>query len=87
LRWLNELVKKGQAINLGGDGYPCRYTARAEHLIPPILGGPPEARGTWLFGVHDVVTEKWAGRTVTDRAVVGACAPDEWLLVEAWDES
>jgi hypothetical protein len=26
LDWLNELVKAGKAIDLGGNGYPNRYT-------------------------------------------------------------
>jgi hypothetical protein len=27
LTWLDELVKEGKAINLGGNGYPDRYIA------------------------------------------------------------
>ena len=52
-----------------------------------MLVGPPDANETWVRGPQDVVTDKWAGRTVVDGNVVGACAPDEWLIVEAWDES
>jgi hypothetical protein len=44
LLWLEELVEAGNAINLGGNGYPCRYTATAGHLIPRIIEKPPEAR-------------------------------------------
>jgi hypothetical protein len=87
LEWLNELVKAGRAIDLGGNGYPCRYTVTAEYLIPCIVDKPPGARNTWVCGASDVLTEKWEGRTVVDRAAVAACRPDEWLLVEAWDES
>lgn len=87
LDWLDELVKRGHAIDLGGDGYPLRYTARAEHLIPRIAGGPPEARQTWMSGPEDIITDQWAGKTVIDRTAADACGPDEWLLVVAWDES
>ena len=42
--WLRELVKTGNAIDLGGDGYPCQYTATAEHLIPQIIHTSPATR-------------------------------------------
>ena len=34
LNWLNELVQAGKAVNLGGNGYPSRYTATFENIIP-----------------------------------------------------
>jgi hypothetical protein len=85
--WLEELVKAGKAINLGGNGYPCRYTATAEYLIPRIIETPPGARAVWVYQKGDIVTEKWKGKTVVDREAAAHCRPDEWLLVEAWDES
>ena len=87
LDWLEELVNAGLALVLGGNGYPCRYTATAQALLPRISGGPPRARAVWASGVNDILTEKWAGRTVIDDAAVAACRPEEWLIVEAWDES
>ena len=35
LGWLSELVKAGKAVDLGGNGYPCRYTVTAELLMQP----------------------------------------------------
>jgi len=87
LDWVDELVKNGHAINLGGNGYPRRYTARGEYLLPRIAGGPPEARSVWECGEHSVITSKWTGKTVVDGAAADDCRPDEWLLVVAWDES
>ena len=87
LQWLDKLVKAGQAIDLGGDGYPCYSTAQAEHLIPQIVTGPPAARQTWVCGQHDILTPEWEGKTVIDHAVAEDCRSDEWLLVVAWDES
>jgi hypothetical protein len=87
LQWIDALVAAGKAIDLGGNGYPCRYTATAEHLVPPIMEGPPQARATWLHDASDILTDKWEGQTVIDRAVADGCRPDEWLLVVAWDES
>jgi hypothetical protein len=40
LRWIDELVETGQAIDLGGNGYPRCYTAQAEYLIPSIIDSP-----------------------------------------------
>ena len=87
LDWIEDLVKAGNAIDLGGNGYPVRYTALAKSLIPQISEDPPGARMTWACGKDDILTDKWEGKTVIDRGVIQACSPDEWLLVEAWDES
>lgn len=87
LDWIRELVATGKAIALGGNGYPCRYTATAENLIPWIIDKPPGARETWVCEAHDILLERWEGKTVIDRAEAAACRPDEWLLIEAWDES
>ena len=87
LRWLDELVAAGKAINLGGDGYPCGYTLQAANLIPKITGEPPEANQTWVHGEGDILTDKWEGRTIVDKALCDQCSPQEWLLVVAWDES
>ena len=87
LDWIDELVKKECAIDLGGNGYPLRYTATARQIVPHLQGEPPHAHHVWILGVGDTVDEKWAGRTVIDGSVVAACRSDEWLLIEAWDES
>jgi len=70
LNWINELVEKGKAVDLGGNGYPSRYTARAKHLIPYIKDGPPLAKKIWSSDEDDILTEKWAGRTVIDQAEI-----------------
>jgi hypothetical protein len=87
LTWIQELVDAGKAIALGGNGYPSRYTATAEHLVSRIVDQPPGARQNWLFDAGDILTDKWEGKTVVDAAAASECPPDEWLLVEAWDES
>jgi hypothetical protein len=87
LDWLNREVEAGRAIDLGGNGYPVRYSATAKTPLPQILDGPPEARKHWLTDPGDIVNEKWEGKTVIDRDTAVQCGPDEWLLVEAWDES
>ncbi len=87
LDWVQELVKADKAINLGGNGYPYRYTATAENLIPQIVAEPPGARRIWASEENNILTQKWEGKTVIDRAALADCRPDEWLLIVVWDES
>jgi hypothetical protein len=87
LEWLDELVRAGKAVDLGGNGYPSRYTAPAEHVIPIVLQKPPGAHEVWLCEPSDIILDSWEGKTVVDRAAAEQCRPGEWLLVEAWDES
>lgn len=85
--WIDELVAAGNAIDLGGNGYPDCYTARAQHLIPRIVSGPPAANAVWGLGPHDIIGAGWAGKTVIDEVTMKDCRTDEWLLVVAFDES
>ncbi|MEO8563733.1 MAG: hypothetical protein ABI601_16765 [bacterium] len=87
LRWLDELVNEQKAIALGGNGYPLEYTAMATHVIPRLRGGPPKAIAKWTFDAGDNITEKWLGKTTMDSTAMDACRPNEWLIVQAWDES
>jgi hypothetical protein len=87
LKWIHELVKAGKAVDLLGNGYPNRYTAAAENLIPHLSATPPLARTVWQREEGDIVTDQWVGKTATDPIEITQCRPDEWLLIEAWDES
>ena len=87
LQWLDELVAAGNAIDLGGDGYPNQYTAQAEHIVSRVVAGPPLANRAWTVGENDILTPAWEGKTMIDRGVADDCRPDEWLTIIAWDES
>ena len=87
LQWLDELVEAGNAINLGGNGYPYYYTAQAEHIISRVVAGPPLANRDWSVGEFDILLPGWEGKTVIDRAVTDDCRPGEWLIIIAFDES
>lgn len=87
LRWIDDLVEQGRAVDLKGNGYPMRYSARAADLIPVIEQGPPLANEVWIYGVNDILGPAWDGKTVFHEEVARRCDPDEWLLIEAWDES
>ena len=87
LNWLDALVAREQAIEVRGRGYPNHYFAPARNLLTQILEGPPEAKAVWGHDAGDILGPNWAGQTSIDRAAAAECSPDEWLLVEAWDES
>lgn len=87
LDWLDGLVQRQQAIDLGGNGYPNEYTAMAAHIVPQLRAGPPAANTVWTYDAGDVITPQWLGKTTTDPEMMDACRPDEWLLIRAWDES
>lgn len=86
LRWIDDLVEAGAAIATKKNGYPSVFYAKALDVLPR-LESPPGARDVWVYGPDDILSDKWAGRTVVDQEAAAACAPDEWLLIEAWDES
>lgn len=56
-------------------------------VIDTILAGPPEAREVWTRGAHDIIGPGWHGKTVIYQEVVSDCRLDEWLVIQAWDES
>lgn len=88
LQWLRELEAHGQAIDLGGDGYPLRYTVQAKHVLPQITESePPYANPRWLHGEGDSVKGYEHRKTQRRDEAIAACPPDAWLLIEAWDES
>jgi hypothetical protein len=80
-------VKAGNAIDLGGDGYPVQFTAPSKYLIPQIGDSPPRANKVWRREHFDFVTDEWLGKTMIDSQVIARCNGDEWLVMVAWDES
>lgn len=87
MAWIRELVKTGKAIDLGGDGYPNLFTALSKYITAQITDGPPRANEVWHRDDFDFVTDEWLGKTMIDSEVIAHCDSDEWLLIEAWDES
>jgi hypothetical protein len=89
LDWLIELAKQGKAVDLGGNGYPNRFTAQAEILAPHLLNETFPANDTWVIGEGSYIADPkaWVGKTQIDQEGVQQCRADEWLLVEVWDES
>lgn len=87
LDWLNDLVVEGRAVDLGGNGYPDRYTITAGELRKVISAGPPRPKGPDVIGDDYFRPGNWIGRAEVNRAELDACPEQEILEVEAWDES
>ncbi len=87
LSWLDDLVKAGKAVSLGGQGYPCKYIVSARVLIPAIKNGVPKHNSPLIIGDDYVLPEGWSSDIEWDKEQILACAPDELLEVEAWDQS
>ena len=87
LEWIDALVEAGHAIHLGGGGYPKTYTVQADHLIPTVVSGPPEIWTAFPRGQDSATTSQPEGKASIDHDVADDCGPEEWLIVEAWDQS
>ncbi len=94
LGWLREMVAAGKARehSLKG-GYPNRYTAAAEDLLPLFTDGPPLSVGidvdAWNESTDKPVVvlgdRNWNVTMHPDR--IAACSPKQTLTLEIWDQS
>ena len=88
LDWLDELVKQGLAQDLGGNGYPCKYLAKAEVILPKILTSPPineNAKPT--LGDDYILDTKESWDIKINQDQIKSCQPSENLTIVAWDLS
>jgi len=86
LEWLDQLVKDGKAQDLGGNGYPDRYTVTAGILFPLIATGLPAHSSPLVIGDDYVLPQGWNGSIVWKQDPA-RCKPDDVLFLEAWDQS
>jgi hypothetical protein len=87
LDWINKLVKERKAIHLGGNGYPFSYTALAKNVLGILTTGIPDVNEIWGHDPWDILTDAWLGKTTINKEEINSCQPEEWLFIEAWDES
>lgn len=86
-RWLDDLVKSGHAIDLGGNGYPCRYAIAVGTLLRVLRTGTPQADGPAVIGDDYFLPSNWTGTNHIELEMLQAADPTELLMVEAWDQS
>jgi hypothetical protein len=85
--WLDDLVSKGLATDLGGDGYPNRYSVPAGVLVAVLTNGIPKHGGPLVLGDDYVLPSGWTADARIDIARMRSIDPCEVLVVEAWDQS
>lgn len=87
IEWIVRLVEQGKAVQLLHEGYPNRYTAIAQDVLPLIAKGPPALDGPTVFGDDYVMPGDWSGNVVLCHDMIAACPPELVLTIEAWDLS
>lgn len=87
LRWLRDLVSQHQAVDLGGNGYPNRFSVAAGVLLPILGVGLPPNESPAVIGEDYVTPAGWSGDVMLNAEVAAMCHPHEQLLIEAWDQS
>ena len=87
LTWIDDLVKTGKAMDLGGSGYPSRYSMPAGVFLSVISKGLPPTESPAVIGDDYVLPSGWNGEIEVDVAALSECGNEEELLIEAWDQS
>ncbi|HWV46133.1 MAG TPA: hypothetical protein VN039_08970 [Nitrospira sp.] len=87
LGWLEDLVKEGKAIDLGGDGYPNRYPITLDLVLPILHRGLPSNDSPVVIGEDYLVPPGCNGKIEVNTAELVDCSNSESLVVEAWDQS
>jgi hypothetical protein len=87
LDWLDSLVSSGRGMSTSHGGYPEAYLIPCQDFMALVEEGLPHEHPSWRSDPGDILTDRWLGRTTVNSDTLARCDPDEWLLVEAWDES
>ena len=85
--WIDDLCLVGEAVKLGGDGYPFRYVLTAAALRQALRGNLSEHTGAPVLGDDYYIPRGWSGPMSLDFKRLGELPPEALLSVEAWDQS
>lgn len=87
LDWLDHLAKANKILNLGGNGYPSRYSAKASEILPIISSALSSCNRPIAIGDNIVISARDISALKVDALKISACSSDDQLLIEAWDQS
>ena len=85
LDWIENLVSEAKAEDLGGNGYPLYYKAKAQFILEALALDVPKNTGQTIIGDDYVMPSDW--RSDIDTSKIAKCDPHQQLIVEAWDLS
>jgi hypothetical protein len=68
-------------------GYPVRYRSTAGVILPILAAGIPSGENPQIIGDDYLMPENWRGDVVIDTDKIKDCKPDDFLLMDAWDQS
>ena len=83
--WIENLVSEAKAEDLGGNGYPLYYKAKAQFILEALALDVPKNKDQTIIGDDYVMPSDW--RSDIDTSKIAKCDPDQQLIVEAWDLS
>ncbi len=86
-RWLDRLVESGHAVDLGGNGYPCRWVLGIGTLLKVLRSGTPRGEASPVVGDDYYLPANWSGKNRLELEQLQSADPLELLIVEAWDQS
>jgi hypothetical protein len=87
LDWLNKLANENKILNLGGNGYPYRYSAKASEILPIISSGIPTSNEPIIIGDDYVLHAHEIRSLKLDALKISKCELYDHILIEAWDQS
>ncbi|QKY03651.1 hypothetical protein G3257_16260 [Janthinobacterium lividum] len=82
--WIAQLCAQGKATQLAFNGFPNRYTALADDIVPLLQAGIAEAQDGEF--PRDRLTG-WPGCITVHRERIATCVPGQLLSIEVWDQS
>ena len=86
-KWIAQLCTLGQAVDLGGNGYPNRYVIPAGTLARVLQQGVPSHTSPPVIGDDYYLPPNWTGEATIDIERLKSLPPEVLLAVEAWDQS
>lgn len=85
--WLERLVQAGKADSRHAGGYPRSYRMLWRDLLPELLNQPQPYDGPPVIGEDYVMEPGWFEHKTLNRAALALCQADDWMIVDAWDQS
>lgn len=87
LEWIDKLVTTHRAVDLGGDGYPLRYSMTVSTFMSAVSDGSPSYDTPQAVAADSAQPSGWSSAARLNVPALSESLSDEELFVEAWDLS